>query len=307
MTGDGSPNSGEVALRRAAEVYESRLGGRLLGAYALGSLAHGGFSEAVSDIDLGLILSDPLQPEDPRRIQRIAEEAAREGEPLDARLSVFWGTPSTLRGECDGGRFPALDRLDLIEHGRLIGGEDKARRGLPRPSSAELLVAGARFALQRLAGFAPPAGDRTRRDRDEPDSEAIEQLRSPELLIAGGLRRVTKTVLFPVRFMFTAASGRVATNDDAVDAYLADREAPSRALVAAARAWREDSSEWEQQAARLLPLELVPLYMHYTDDQLARLRPLGEAELTRCFEVWRDRVSAAQSRTGPDDQLMAGS
>jgi type IV secretory pathway protease TraF len=36
------------------------------------------------------------------------------------------------------------------------------------------------------------------------------------------VRHVTKTVLFPVRFLFTAAAGRVATNHDAVASYLAD-------------------------------------------------------------------------------------
>ncbi|MGA8353424.1 MAG: hypothetical protein WB698_04580 [Solirubrobacteraceae bacterium] len=291
MSGDAGPSSGEVAVQRAAARYATQLGGRLLASYALGSLAHGGFSEAVSDVDLGLILSDPPCPDDAERIREIADRADVAAEPLDPRLSVFWGTPSTLRGEREGGRFPALDRLDLIEHGRLIAGEDEVRRGLPHPSPAELLVTGARFALQRLAGFALSADDQRRSDDDGPASEKIEELHSPELLIAAGLRRVTKTVLFPVRFLFTAASGRVATNDDAVDAYLADREAPSRALVAAARAWRVGSSAWDEQAMRLLSLELVPLYLHYMDDHVARLGSLGEAELMRCFEVWRGRLS----------------
>jgi hypothetical protein len=33
---------------------------RLIAGYALGSLAHGGFSPLVSDVDLGLILEDPV-------------------------------------------------------------------------------------------------------------------------------------------------------------------------------------------------------------------------------------------------------
>jgi hypothetical protein len=44
------------------------------------------------------------------------------------------------RGERDGGRFPPLDRLDLIENGRILAGSDASRRGLPRPSSRELRV-----------------------------------------------------------------------------------------------------------------------------------------------------------------------
>jgi hypothetical protein len=43
----------ERVLAEAAEAYRVALGERLLAAYALGSLAHGGFSALVSDIDLG--------------------------------------------------------------------------------------------------------------------------------------------------------------------------------------------------------------------------------------------------------------
>jgi predicted nucleotidyltransferase len=46
----------ENVLAEALEVYRVVLGERLVAAYALGTLAHGGFSELVSDIDLGLIL-----------------------------------------------------------------------------------------------------------------------------------------------------------------------------------------------------------------------------------------------------------
>ncbi len=50
---------GELVLAEAIAAYRVALGNRLLAAYALESLAHGGFSELVSDIDLGLIISDP--------------------------------------------------------------------------------------------------------------------------------------------------------------------------------------------------------------------------------------------------------
>ena len=109
------------------------LGDRLLAAYALGSPAHGGFSELVSDIDVGLIVNDPPLPELASMIQAVAEVEKRKDAPLSARLSVFWGTPATLRGERDGGRFPALDRLDLIENGRLLVGSDDALRSAALP------------------------------------------------------------------------------------------------------------------------------------------------------------------------------
>ena len=51
---------GEAVLAQALAAYQAALGSRLVAAYALGSLAHGGFSPLVSDVDLGLILRDPL-------------------------------------------------------------------------------------------------------------------------------------------------------------------------------------------------------------------------------------------------------
>jgi hypothetical protein len=51
---------GEDVLARAVAAYEAALGSRLIAGYALGSLAHGGFSPLVSDVDLGLVLQHRL-------------------------------------------------------------------------------------------------------------------------------------------------------------------------------------------------------------------------------------------------------
>jgi predicted nucleotidyltransferase len=281
---------GERVLAEAVEAYRAALGDRLLAAYALGSLAHGGFSELVSDIDLGLVVSDPLLPDDDAVIQVVADTERGKGSALHERLSVFWGTPSTLRGEHAAGRFPALDRLDLIENGRLLAGTDDARSGLSRPGVNELLVTGAEFALERLAGIrrsggVPAQGSAWLRPVGE---GAIEEIRSPDLLIARGVRRLTKLVLFPVRFLYTAATGRVGTNDAAAAHYLEDGKAPSSKLVAAAVAWRAAEPLDEAAAAALLGDELVPLYLHYIADHSTRLDSLGEVELAEAFRSWRD-------------------
>ena len=52
-------------LAKAVSAYRDALGARLIAGYALGSLAHGGFSQLVSDVDLGLILQDPNPGERP--------------------------------------------------------------------------------------------------------------------------------------------------------------------------------------------------------------------------------------------------
>ena len=97
---------GEAVLAQALAAFQTALGPRLTAAYALGSLAHGGFSPLVSDVDLGLVLDDPFRIKDRFTIRSVAGAVRAGGSPLHQRLSVFWGTPSTLRGTVRGGRFP---------------------------------------------------------------------------------------------------------------------------------------------------------------------------------------------------------
>lgn len=286
---------GESVLTDAVASYRVAFGERLLAAYALGSLAHGGFSELVSDVDLGLIVTDPLRPGDTDTIQVVADEEKAKGSELHSRLSVFWGTPSTLRGEQAGGRFPPLDRLDLLESGRLLAGSDEVRHGVRRPTSAELIVTGAEFALDYLAGvrsLTTPVGASLGSLQLAGDG-AVEELRNPELLVGHGVRRVTKLVLFPVRFLYTAMTGQVGTNDAAVDHHLVRQDAPSADLVAAARRWRMGEPVDDRAAAELLGSQLVPLYIEYIDDHIARLRALHRDDLSTAFQTWRERLVAA--------------
>lgn len=282
---------GEVVLARAVSAYRAALGSRLVAGYALGSLAHGGFSPLVSDVDLGLILQDPVRAKDRVIIRTVARSVKAGGSELDQRLSVFWGTPRTLRGEHRGGRFPPLDRLDLLEYGRLLTGRD-ARDTVARPGRAELLVAGAEFALGYLG--AQPAGLSGRlqgwarlRSRDD----ALGEIRAPSRLVARGPRRMTKVVLFPVRFLFTAETGQVGTNALAAEHYLAGPQAPAATLVCAALAWRREPPPGDEAAA-LLNRELIPLYVQYLDDHIGRLQAVGRRRLALGFQRWRTRLLA---------------
>ena len=284
-------DQGEAVLVRAVAAYRAALGSRLIAGYALGSLAHGGFSPLVSDVDLGLILEDPARAADRLTIRTAARSVRAGGSALDQRLSVFWGTPATLQGQRRGGRFPPLDRLDLLEYGRLLTGTD-ARSAVARPDRTELLVAGAEFALGYLGGAARLPDRLRRRARfGSRDDDVLTEIRTPSRLVSAGPRRVTKIVLFPVRFLFTAQTGQVGTNTLAARHYLASPDAPATSLVAAALAWRLEPPA-DGEAAALLGRELVPLFVHYIDDHIARLRAVGQYRLADRFHRWRTRLLA---------------
>ena len=271
--------------------YRVALGSRLIAGYALGSLAHGGFSALVSDVDLGLILHDPVRATDRMTIRTVARTVRAGGSALDERLSVFWGTPATLRGQAKGGRFPPLDRLDLLDYGRLLTGRD-ARSGVARPDRTELLVAGAEFALGYLGGDPRRPGrlrDWVRFGRR--DEDALIEIRTPSRLVSRGPRRLTKIVLFPVRFLFTAETGQVGTNTLAAGHYLASANAPATSLVAAAVAWRLEPPT-DDEATALLSRELIPLYVHYVDDHIERLHAVNHLRLADSFQRWRTRLLA---------------
>ena len=275
---------GQAVLARAVSAYRAALGSRLVAGYALGSLAHGGFSPLVSDVDLGLILQDPLRAADRLTIRKVARSVKAGGSTLDRRLSVFWGTPATLAGQGRGGRFPPLDRLDLLDYGRLLTGPD-TRSAVARPSRTELLVAGAEFALGYL-------GRPGRRARPWPhDDGALKEIRTPTRLVSRGPRRLTKIVLFPVRFLFTAETGQAGTNALAAGHYLASANSPATALVTAALRWRLEPPA-DHEASALLSRELIPLYIHYLDDHIARLHAVDRHRLAGRFGRWRARLLA---------------
>ena len=282
---------GEAVLARTVAAYRAALGSRLIAGYALGSLAHGGFSPLVSDIDLGLILRDPLRAQDRVTIHRVARSVRAGESGAGERLSVFWGTPTTLRGQGRGGRFPPLDRLDLLDHGRLLSGQD-ARPGLARPGQAELLVAGAEFALGYLGGARKLPGRLRDRGRfRRPGDDVLNEIRAPSRLVSRGPRRLTKIVLFPVRFLFTAQTGQVGTNALAVEHHLASPHVPATTLVSAALAWRLEPPA-PDEAVALLGRELIPLYVYYLDDHITRLRAVGSHRLADSFRRWRGRLLA---------------
>lgn len=69
---------------------------RLISCYVLGSLAHGGFAPLVSDVDIALIIQDPIIQKDTVDITQIIDNVKSTNLLLANRLSIFWGSPLSL-------------------------------------------------------------------------------------------------------------------------------------------------------------------------------------------------------------------
>ncbi|WP_307796112.1 hypothetical protein [Amycolatopsis sp. 195334CR] len=231
--------------------------------YLLGSLSYGGFSPAVSDIDLALVLDSPGD----RETVDAVSSALRERGGFYLKLSVFWASLPALRSGRDDGRFPALDRLELAGNGRLLIGEEVAA-SVARPEPEELSAETARFAVGVLA-----------------TEEVVAEFHTPRRLLSDAVW-FTKAVLFPVRFLCSnvKTGGRAATNDEAIEWYLSLVDAPAKPLVRSAAAVRAGSALPDADFAA----DLRALYRYYIDDQLNRL---DDADLRAAFERWRAQLT----------------
>ncbi|MDQ7807851.1 hypothetical protein Q5425_29295 [Amycolatopsis sp. A133] len=259
----------EIAAE-AARAYREALGERLIGAYLLGSLAYGGYSAAASDIDLALVLTDVGD----RSVVESTTAALQERSPLHRKLSVFWASLPALREGRDDGRFPALDRLQLADDGRVLLGDD-VRAEIARPEASELLLESARFAIAVLA-----------------TDEVTAEFRSPQRLLVDKVW-FTKAVLFPVRFRYsgTTPTGRAANNDEAIEWYLSQADAPAASLVRLAREVRAGHPLEAAEVEPELAAGLVPLYRHYIEAEVRRLQDSGApAELVDAFADWDKRL-----------------
>ncbi len=266
VAGKRLEEKGERLLGIALELARRTWQERLVAAYALGSLAHGGFS-AASDVDLGLVIAEPLEASESETVAKLAASVRATGLPFADRLSVFWGSLDSLSGRSQGGRFPPLDRLDLINYGRLLAGSD-VRGRLEPPSRQELVIAAAEFALGRLG-----------------TDEVIAKLKNAEELLRSDRKMLTKLILFPVRFLFTARTGEVGRNDAAVEHFVASGKSAAAALASMALAWRNSGPQAD--AGQAIAAGVLPLYQEFLTDHERRLREYGRMDLADAFGRWR--------------------
>ena len=189
-----------------AEAWQTHLGTSLLGVYLIGSLAHGGFSRRYSDIDVAVVTEAGLTPAD---FDAMWADAAAVSSELAAKLSIFW-TDRTF----SAGRFPPLDRADLLDHGVALIERERVRPARPGLAEVRAYLTGKPF-----EGWAQGAAQFAGLETLEPKSH------KPYL----------RAHLYPARFVYSFMTGRMGSNDDAVE-WLKDRALPGLdvALIAAA-------------------------------------------------------------------------
>jgi hypothetical protein len=269
--------SADQIVADTIQAAQAVLGSEIEAIFTLGSLAHGGFAPLVSDVDIAIILG-ATRADTANRIAEVQRRVAeRASNPLAERLSVFWADWPGVRtgeGECD--RLGPIDRLDLLDSGRLLLGADR-REPSVRPSHRELVVMSADHILTRF------------------NDAHLDGLRDSPALLAGGPRAVTKAVLFPVRFMYTLRTGRIGLNDASARWY-AGEGLPGSGLALSALEWRQGGIADADLARQLLDADLATLHAECFDAYARELADLGEPDRAGALA---QRVTAAHIAT-PD-------
>ncbi len=175
-------------VKDVANYFAFELGSALVEAYQLGSLAHGGFSSVYSDIDVGILLKSEAPPS---AIGALIENARSMDSEYGKKLSVFWGNPA-----CSWGRLPALDRLDLLDHGIPLLYNRKAE--FFRPEKAQ------------IRGELLNSIERSWKPR-------IDELRALKLLVPAQRKPYIRAILYPARLIYSWDCLSVDSNDRAVE------------------------------------------------------------------------------------------
>jgi len=168
-----STATADKVIADTVQAAQAVLASEIEAIFTLGSLAHGGFAPLVSDVDVAIILGATTldTAEQMARVQTLVMDKG--SSPLSERLSVFWADWQTVRtGEGDHSRLGPVDRLDLLDSGRLLFGSD-LREPSVRPSHEELVVMSADHILNKFT------------------AAYLERLRDTRALLAGGPRAVT--------------------------------------------------------------------------------------------------------------------
>lgn len=272
-TREPGSDEGWRVIAAAVAAAHHRLGEGLASAYAIGSLAHGGFSPAASDVDLALLTTADGAIEMASLADAIGSEVrARVSGELAKRLSVFHAPWPRFRSPPPGARFPPIDRQDLVRCGLLVHGDDLRARFAALPTDAEITEQAIESALRR----------HTPEQLAEEISE-LSQTTSP-------VRLASKLVLWPIRLLHVADTATATGNHDAVEHYRAIPSATHVALADRALTWRATGRvDGRDTAAAPLTTELFALH-HQIFERLSRHQRLPRtaelADRAARFAAW---------------------
>jgi predicted nucleotidyltransferase len=222
MLTEGNDRKNEAARTAAlafadalASVYRAQLGERLLGAYLIGSLAHGGFSHRYSDIDMALITEDGL---DTQALTTLRAPAAEQDAALSQKLSVFWADRHFSIG-----RLPPLDRADYLDHAIAITERERVRPARPTRDEIRAYLKGAPFSNW---------------------TENTERFAKTDVLAASDHKGFIRTLLYPARLLYSWTTERMASNDEAV-AFTCEQRPPgvNTEILTQALAYRQAGAD----------------------------------------------------------------
>ena len=188
--------------RRAATLWQTRLGANSLGIYLIGSLAHGGFSRRYSDIDVALVTESGLSPETLDDLRKKATSLSADWGP---KLSFFWADRHFSIG-----RFPPLDRIDYLDRPVVLAERERVQPARPSITDIREYLRGTPFATW---------------------SAAASRFAAAETLDAKDRKAFLRALLYPARFCFSYLTGDMASNDDAV-VYLREQKPAGLDLTA---------------------------------------------------------------------------
>ena len=174
-------------IHRMVPFWQAVLGPDLLGAYLIGSLAHGGFSRRYSDVDVALVTEAGLSP---LAIDRLRNEAAALSTDWAPKLSVFW----TDR-HFSFGRFPPLDRVDYLDNAVVLTERERVRPARPTLAEVRRYLAGEPFKNW---------------------ADSVRRFVNAETLEAKDRKAYLRSILYAARFCYSCTTGRMGSNDQAV-------------------------------------------------------------------------------------------
>jgi predicted nucleotidyltransferase len=192
---DAQPTAARFG-RDVALFWQAALGHELIGAYLIGSLAHGGFSVRYSDVDIAIVTETGVSPE---TLDRMRSEATALSADWGPRLSVFWTDRRFLVG-----RFPPLDRIDYLDHAVVLLERQRVQPVRPELMEIRDYLADAPFARWT--------------------SEA-RRFACAEILEPKDHKAYLRALLYPARFCYSWMTGRMGSNDEAV-AFLQETRPP---------------------------------------------------------------------------------